>query len=176
MEKSIKSIATNYGLYLGTTLALITILAYAIKLDLFVNMWFGVSLVVIMILAGIFAVFKAKQAQNGFATFKEAFTAFFITILVAVCISTIVSFILFNFVDTEAAATLKQITIEKSIIMLERLNLPAETIDKTITDMETQNQYSLENVLKSLAGNLVVMSIIGLIVAAAMKNNKLNAE
>lgn len=175
MEKSLKSIASNFGLYLGTALALMTIIAYAVKLDLFVNIWFGMSLVALMIIVGIMAVVKVKQAQNGFATFKEAFTAFFITILVAVCISTVVSFVLFNFIDAEAALTLKQITIEKSIVMLEGLNLPADAIDKTITELEEQNQYSVGNVLKSLAGNLVVMSIIGLIVAAAMKNNNPNA-
>ncbi len=176
MQKSLKSIASNFGLYLGTALALTTIIAYAVKLDLFVNMWFGMSLVILMIIVGILAVVKVKQSQNGFASFKEVFTAFFITILVAVCINTFVSFVLFNFIDTDAALTLKQITIEKSLVMLEGLNLPAEAIDKTITELESQNQYSAGNVLKSLAGNLVIMSIIGLIVAAAMKNNNPSAE
>lgn len=171
MEKSLKSIATNYGLYLGVALALITVVVYAVKLELFANMWFGIILLIIMIIFGILAVAKVKQAQHGFASFKEAFTAFFITMLIAVLISTTVSYLLFNVVDTEAAVTLKDMTIEKTVAMMEGFNTPTEVIDQTITQIEEQDQYSIVNILKSLAGNLVVMSIIGLIVAAAMKKN-----
>lgn len=171
MEKSIKSIATNYGLYLGTGLALITVVVYAIKLDLFASMWFGITLLLLMIVVGIISVAKVKQAQHGFASFKESFTAFFITMLVAVVISTIVSYLLFNFIDPEAAVTLKEMTIEKSVAMMEGFNTPTDVIDQAVIQMEEQDQYSVANVLKGLAGNLVVMSIIGLIVAAAMKKN-----
>jgi len=174
MEKSLKSIATNWGLYLGAGLALITVLVYAIKLALFAEMWFGIILLIIMIIIGIVAVAKVKQAQDGYASFKESFTAFFITMLIAVLISTTVSYLLFNVVDTEAAVTLKDMTIDKTVAMMEGFNTPTEVIDQTITQMEEQNQYSIANILKGLAGNLVVMSIIGLIVAAAMKKNNPN--
>ena len=176
MEKSLKSIATNYGLYLGTGLALVTVIVYAIKLDLFASMLFGITLLILMIAVGIFAVIKVKQAQNGFASFKESFTSFFITMLVAVLISTVVSYVLFNFVDPEAAIALKEMTIDKSVAMMEGFNAPTDAIDKAVTQMEEQDQYSIANVLKGLAGNLVVMSIIGLIVAAVMKKNNPEAE
>jgi len=141
MEKSLKSIATNYGLYLGVALALITVVVYAVKLELFANMWFGIILLIIMIIFGILAVAKVKQAQHGFASFKEAFTAFFITMLIAVLISTTVSYLLFNVVDTEAAVTLKDMTIEKTVAMMEGFNTPTEVIDQTITQIEEQDQY-----------------------------------
>lgn len=176
MEKSLKSIATNYGLYLGAGLAFITVIVYAIKLDLFASMWFGLTLLALMIVVGIVAVAKVKQAQNGYASFKESFTSFFITMLIAVLISTVMSYLLFNVIDPEAAVTLKEMTIEKSVAMMEGFNAPVDAIDKAVTQMEEQDQYSIGNVLKGLAGNLVVMSIIGLIVAAAMKKNNPNAE
>lgn len=176
MEKSLKSIATNYGLYLGAGLALITVIVYAVKLDLFANMWFGITLLILMIAVGIVAVAKVKQAQNGYASFKESFTSFFITMLVAVLISTLVSYLLFNVIDPEAAVTLKEMTIEKTVAIMEGFNAPIDAIEKSVTQMEEQDQYSIGNVLKGLAGNLVVMSIIGLIVAAAMKKNNPDAE
>ena len=174
MEKSIKSIATNYGLYLGAGLALITLIIYAMKLELFANFWFGIILLMLMIVVGIISVAKVKQAQNGFASFKESFTSFFITILIAILISTVVSYVIFNIVDIDAAVRLKQITIEKSVEMMESFNAPIDVIDKAVQQMEEQDQYSIGNVIKGLAGNIVVMSIIGLIVAAAMKKNNLN--
>ncbi|GGZ82689.1 DUF4199 domain-containing protein [Algibacter mikhailovii] len=176
MENSLKSIAINYGLYLGVLLALITVLAYAINIELLTNMWVGIVILVAIIVFGIISVAKAKQAQNGFASFKQAFTAYFITILIGLVISTFVSFLLFNVVDTEAAEVLKEKTIEKTVEMMEGFNSPTDKIDEAVTQIESQNQYSLGNIAKGLAGYLVFFSVIGLIVAAAMKKSDPSAE
>ncbi|UKM64710.2 DUF4199 domain-containing protein [Flavobacteriaceae bacterium GSB9] len=176
MEKSLKSIATNYGLYLGILLSLITVLSYAINIELLTNMWVGIFILIAIIVIGIISVAKTKQAQNGFASFKEAFTSFFITVLIGLLISTFVSFLLFNVIDTEAAETLKQKTLEQTVEMMEGFNAPVETIDQAIEQIESQNQYSIGNILKGLAGYLVLFSIIGLIVAAALKKSNPEAE
>jgi uncharacterized membrane protein (DUF106 family) len=176
MENSLKNIATNYGLYLGSLLAILTVAAYAINLQLLTNTWYGVFILIAIIVFGIISVAKAKQIQNGFISFKQAFTSYFITILIGLIISTIVSYVLFNFIDLEAAATLKEETIEKSIQMMESFNTPSDKMAEAIEQMESQNQYSILNILKGLAGYLVLFSIIGLIVAAAMKRSDPNAS
>lgn len=176
MENSKKSIAINYGLYLGSLLAILTALAYAINLDLLTNMWYGIFIFIAIIVFGIISVAKTKQLQNGFATFKESFTSYFITVLIGLLVSTIVSYLLFNFIDTEAANILKEKTIESTIQMLESFNTPADKIVETVEQIESQNQYSILNILKGLAGYLVFFSIIGLIVAAAMKKTNPNAS
>jgi hypothetical protein len=176
MEKSLKSIATNYGLYLGVLLAAVTVLAYAVKLELLTNMWLGITLLIVIIVFGIISIVKVKQAQGGFASFKEAFTSYFITILFGLVISTVVSFLIFNVVDTDAAETLKQKTIEQTVQMMEGFNTPVEVIDETVEKMEAQNQFGIAGVLKNLAGQLVLFSIIGLIVAAVMKKSNPDAE
>ncbi|WP_298345299.1 DUF4199 domain-containing protein [uncultured Algibacter sp.] len=171
MEKSLKSIATNYGLYLGVFLALITVIAYAVNLELLTNMWLGIAILLVIVVFGIIAVAKVKQSQNGFASFKESFTSFFITVLIGLLISTVVSFLIFNVIDTGAAETLKQKTIEQTVQMMEGFNAPVDAIDKTVEQMESQNQFGIVGILKSLAFQLVLFSIIGLIAAAAMKKN-----
>lgn len=176
MEKTLKSIATNFGLYLGAFLALITIIPYAVNIELLVNTWLGVFILIAIIVFGIISVAKVKQAQNSFATFKEAFTAYFITVSLGLLISTLVSYVLFNFIDQEAATVLKEITIEKTVQMMEGFNSPTDIIDQTVENMEAQNNYSLVNIIKGLAGYLVMFSIIGLIVAAAMKKKNPDAE
>ena len=55
MEKSLKFIAKNFGLYLGITLTVLMILAYLVNLDLFVNFWYGISIYLITIIFGIIA-------------------------------------------------------------------------------------------------------------------------
>ncbi|MEP1489600.1 MAG: DUF4199 domain-containing protein [Algibacter sp.] len=177
MEKSLKSIATNYGMYLGVALVLITILAYAIDLSLFVNTWFGISIYVIIIIFGIYAVAKVKQAFNSFATFKDAFSAYFITILVGLLISATVTFILFNFIDTDAALVLKEKSVEKIIQVYEKMNLAPDKIAEIVDKIESENLYSIKNSLVGLTTSyLLPLSIIGLIVAAAMKKSDPNAE
>ncbi|WAC02064.1 DUF4199 domain-containing protein [Lacinutrix neustonica] len=99
METSFKSSATNYGLYLGGILSLATILAYALKLELFTSIPFGILLFAITITFGIVSTYKAKKIQEGFITFKDAFTAYFITIMIGIAISAVISFVIFNFVD-----------------------------------------------------------------------------
>ncbi|SFZ92521.1 Protein of unknown function [Flaviramulus basaltis] len=176
MEKPLKSIAVNYGLYLGVLLALITVLAYAVNIELLTNMWVGILIIIIIIVFGIISVAKIKQVKNGFASFKEAFTSYFITVIIGLLISTLVSFLLFNFIDTDAAEVLKEKTIEKTVEMLEGFNTPSDVIAQTVEQIESQNQYSIGNIFKGLAGYLVFFSIIGLIVAAVMKKNNPDAE
>ncbi|MDN3665732.1 DUF4199 domain-containing protein [Algibacter miyuki] len=176
MDKTLKSVATNFGLYLGTLLALITIVPYAIDITILTNTWLGIFILIAIIVFGIISVAKAKQVQAGYATFKEAFTAYFITVALGLLISTLVSYVLFNFIDTDAAEVLKQKTIEKTVEMMEGFNSPSGVIDQTVENMEAQNNYSIANIVKGLAGYLVMFSIIGLIVAAAMKKKNPDAE
>ncbi len=176
MKKTLKSIAINYGLYLGALLALLTIVAYGVNLGLLTNMWYGIFILIAIIVFGIISVAKTKQNQDGYASFKESFTSYFITVLIGLLVSTVVSYLLFNFIDPDAAEVLKEKTIEKTVEMLEGFNTPNEVIAESVEQIESQNQYSLGNIFKGLAGYLVLFSIIGLIVAAAMKKSKPDTE
>ena len=170
-KDTIKSIAKNYGTYLGGLLALLTVFAYAVNLDLMVNMWYGIFILLAVLVFGIISVSKTKEFLEGFISFKQSFTAYFITVLIGLVISSVVSYIIFNIVDPEAANLLKEKSIEATISLLEGFATPAEAIAKSVEAMEETNQYSIGSLLKSLAGLLVVYSIIGLIVAAIMKKN-----
>ena len=99
MEKSLKFIAKDFGLYLGGTLTIIMILAYAFNLNLFVNFWYGISIYLITIAFGIIAVIKTKVNFDGILSFKNAFTSYFITILIGLSLSSLASYILFNFIE-----------------------------------------------------------------------------
>jgi len=171
-KDSIKSIATNYGIYLGVLLASLTIIAYAVNLELLTNMWYGIFIMIAIIVFGIISVMKSKNFLNGFISFKQSFTAFFITILVGVLISTVVSYILFNFIDLEAAEVIKEKTIEVTINMLEGLGVPNEAIAEAVEEIEASNQFSIGKIIQGLIGQLVLYSVIGLIVAAVMKRTQ----
>ena len=171
MENSIKSSAINHGLYLGGLLSILTVLVYAVKLDLMTNTLYGISLLLVIVAFGIISIAKGKGIQEGFISFKQSFTAYFITVLIGLVISTIVSYIIFNIIDPEAAEAIKEKTIEASIKMMEGFGAPPDTIAEQVDKLEKGNQFSIGNIAQGLAGQLVIFSIIGLIAAAIMKKN-----
>lgn len=177
MEKTLKSIATNYGLYLGATLTVLILIGYGVNLDLFTQIWFGLIFLFLILALGIISVFKAKKILGGYISFKDAFTAYFITILIGLTISSIISVVIFNFIDPDAAVDLQQRIIDSQVVRLENYNMPADAIAKVVDDMEKKgNMYSISNILQSLVWQLAGYSVVGLIVAAIMKKRNPDAE
>ena len=175
MEKSIKSSAINYGLYLGGALSLITIAIWFVDINLMANMWLGIFLLLAIIAFGVVSTAKSKSLNGGFLSFKEAFSSYFITVAIGIAISSIVSMILFSYIDPEAAKQIQQLTIESTINMMEGFGAPAEAIAEAVEKIESQNQFSIVNTLKSLAWGFLFQAIIGLIVALIMKKSNQDA-
>ncbi|WP_338730988.1 DUF4199 domain-containing protein [Mangrovimonas cancribranchiae] len=176
MEKSVKSIAINYGLYLGGILALFSVLAYAINLDLYTKVWYGIALLLIVIVFGIISTVKTKSALQGIISFKEAFTSYFLTVLIGIAISSVVSILIFNVIDPEAAIVLKEKIVDSQVQMMRNFGAPEEAVAEAVEKMEAEsNMFSIGNVLQSLVFQLVGFSIVGLIVALVLKKNEENA-
>lgn len=172
MEKSLKSHAINFGIYLGISLSVLFFLAYFFDLDLFVNFWYGISIYLIAIVFGTISIIKTKISLNSFISFKNAFSMYFLTILIGLTISSLVSYVIFNFIDSDSADILKEKSIEKMVEVLEKINKPQEEINTTVDNAKSGNLYSISNVFQGLIFNyLVPLSIIGLLVAATMKKN-----
>jgi hypothetical protein len=171
MEKSLRSSAVQYGLYIGLILSAFTIVSYAINIELLTKWWLGILLFLIIVIIGIVSTAKAKSLLNGFISFKQAFTTWFITIVVGIGISTLVNILLFNFIDPEAAEMIKQATIEASVSMMENFGAPQESIDQAVMEIENTNQFAIGNLLKSLAFQFIFYAVIGLLVALVMKKS-----
>ena len=169
MEKSLRSSAVNYGIYIGIVLVTFTVIAYAIDLGLLTKWWLGLILFFIIVIIGIISVAKAKKILEGFISFKQAFTSWFITIVIGIIISTLVNIVLFNFIDPGAAEIVKEATIEVSVAMMENFGAPQSEIDKAVSTMQEQNQFAIGTLLKSLAWQFLFYAVIGLIVAVVMK-------
>ncbi|RAJ16894.1 DUF4199 domain-containing protein [Olleya aquimaris] len=170
MDKTVKSIATNYGLYLGILLASVTVLAYALNLEILTKWWIGISLFLVIITFGIISITQSKSALEGFISFKDAFTSYFITVLIGILISSVVSVIIFNFIDPEAALTLKEKIIEASVEMMRSFNAPEDDIAEAVIKMEeAPSQFAIGSLVQSLFIQLVIYSVIGLIASLIMK-------
>ncbi|MCF4101795.1 DUF4199 domain-containing protein [Gillisia sp. M10.2A] len=176
MEKSVKSTAVTYGIYLGIALSILTIVAYAFNLALFTEWWFGIFSFVLLIVIGILAVKSAKKLKTTYFSFKSAFTTYFVTILIGTLISTVISILLFNFIDPEAAETVKELSIEAARGMMEKFNAPESDINTALAEMEKDNQFSLINQLKRYVFSLAFLSLIGLIIALIFREKDPNKQ
>ena len=174
METTTKSSAINLGLYLGIGLSLYTILCYAFKIELLVNLWLILLIIPILIITfGVISAIKAKSNQNGFITFKDAFTAYFIPIAIGLIISTIIGVILFNFVDPESTIILKEKIIDTAVQMMRNLGAPEDAVAQALEELEAEeDMFSIGNQIWSLAKQLLGFSIVGLIVALIIKRNQ----
>lgn len=175
MESSIKSSASKYGVYLGILMILLTVLIYAMNLELMTKWWLNIILFLIIIVFGIVSAVNSRKLLHGFISFKQAFSSYFITVAIGVIISTIFSIILFNFIDPEAAQFIKDKVIESSVQMMENFGAPQSEIDKAAAAMREQEQFSVISQIKSIAWQLLVYAIIGLLVALAVKKRDPNS-
>jgi hypothetical protein len=172
MEKTIKSSAINLGLYLGGLLALSSILAYALYLDLFTKWWYGIGMMLLIIVIGVYSAVKSKKTLNGFISFKDAFASYFIPIAIALIISTIIGIAIFNFIDPEAAVILKEKIVDSTVEMLRNFNAPEEAVAQTVEQLESEeNMFSIGNQVWGLAKQLIGFSDVGLIDAIIIKRN-----
>lgn len=174
MNPIVKQNGINYGIAMGIISILITALIYAIDLNLFVNMWLGLSIIAMFIIIGVILVSKTKKQLNGLITFKEAFTTYFITAVIGATMSVAFNIILFNFIDLEAKDTLNEIAIETTVNMMKKFGAPAEEITKQAAILKETDNYSIPNLSKGLIFNFIFSAVFGAILALIFRNKTSN--
>lgn len=170
--ENLKKNSVPLGLFLGLFLIVVTTLMYTIDLNLFTKPWIGIINLIVVTLFGAFAGVKSKKQAGGFLTFKEAFTAFFITVLIGFLISTLYSILLFNVIDPEAKAVITDHLIKYTVDMMQSFGAKAADINKLVDDMQKTDSFGAAGQLKGFAVNLVIYSIIGLITALIVRRER----
>ena len=172
MNDVIKKNGVNFGIIVGVISILMYTLMYIIDIKMFANYWIGIVSFFVNLIIGIVAVAKSKKALGGYISFKESFTVFFIVIVIGLVLGTSFMYILFNFIDPSAKEVIMNEVIEKTVAMMQGLGTPAADMKEVINEMKDTDNFGILAQIKSYVGSLVLYSIIGLIVAAAMKKNK----
>ena len=174
MEKSssFKSTASTYGIILGVILVLFFVLIYTFNLELITKWWLKLVEFLLIIVIALIGMNKCKKVFKGIFTYKYSFTSYFIIILIGLSIYTLSSYLLFNFIDPDAAQYVLDETIRMSRSMMESFGAPESEIDKAIAKMESENQFSLSNQVMGLAITLIVYSVIGLLLALIFREKE----
>jgi hypothetical protein len=169
MELTTKSSATNYGLYLGAALSIITVLIYAINLDLFTEWWLGIILFFVVVAFGVISAIKSRKILNGLISFKQAFTSYFITIAIGTFIATVIGIAVFTFIDPEAATYLNEQILLITKQTMERFGMPQEAMQAALEEAAKKDNFSLGMQSQAFAFRLAFYAVIGLIVALIVK-------
>lgn len=170
--ENVKKTAVSIGAMLGVLLIVLTTLVYAIDLSLFTNTWYGILIFLIVAGFAIGSAIRTKKQMGGFITFKQSFTAFFITILIGLLMYTIFSIVLFNVIDTDAKQVMTEAVIKSSVEMAEKFGAPSEQIDEMVTKLEEQDSFGPMGQLWGFLMNLVIYSIVGLIASLVIKRDR----
>ena len=160
MNEIIKKNGINFGIITGVISVLITSSVYIIDLSLMTKWWLGLSILAIYIVVGCVLFFK------------EGFTTYFISALIGVAISVLFNILLFNFIDPEAAVTLKEMTLKSTAEMMRNFGAPTSEIKKAVEKLENYDQFSALEQLKGSIWSIVGSAIFGLILAAIFKKDK----
>lgn len=170
MNEIIKKNGITYGIISGVLGALITAAIYAIDLNLFVKWWLGIAIIAIYITIGIVLLSKTKKELKGVFSFKEAFTTYFISAVIATLISVGFNILLFTVIDPSAKDTLNEILIKSTAETLEKFGTPAAAINETVTKMQENNPYSVIEQLKGSVFSIAGSAFFGLILALIFKS------
>jgi hypothetical protein len=174
MEPTTKSTAINNGLYLGAILSLVSVLIYAVNLDLFTEWWLGIILFVVVVVYGVISAVKSRTILNGFISFKQAFTSYFITVAIGTLIATVVGIAIFTYIDPEAATYLNEQILLVTKQTMERFGMPQEAMEAALEEAATKDNFSLGMQSQAFVFRLAFYAVVGLIVALIVKktNNK----
>lgn len=170
MNEAIKKNGIKFGIISAVISIVLTVLMYAIDINLFANSWIGIGMVFFYLALGIYVVSTTKKEMGGTINFKEAFTTYFIYSVIGIVIAKIFEYILFNFIDPSAKEQILEISINKAVEMMEKFDTPKEVLKETVKSMKETDQFSIGSIIKGSAMGIVFSSIIGLIVAAIMKS------
>lgn len=169
MEPTTKSTAINNGLYLGAILSLVSVIIYAVNLDLFTEWWLGIILFVVVVVYGVISAVKSRTILNGFISFKQAFTSYFITVAIGTLIATVVGIAIFTYIDPEAATYLNEQILLVTKQTMERFGMPQEAMEAALEEAATKDNFSLGMQSQAFVFRLAFYAVVGLIVALIVK-------
>jgi len=172
MSKTMKSSSINFGLITGVSLTVLYVILYVIDANLLNSFMLGLFILLALIVVGFVSAAKARSINEGFISFKEAFTAYFIPVAIGLLIPTLFLYVLFNFVDPETALYLKEEGLVQARELMEKFGTPEAEIEKALENAANEDQNSLGSTLKRYAFTLVFFGVMGFHPALALKKKE----
>jgi hypothetical protein len=171
METKKTNAGVTYGLISGLASILFSLLLYLGGVKWFVNpvAYTGILIpIIIAVLAGL----KQKKTEGGYLEFSAALKVVFTCFVIGTFISTLFSYILFNFIDVPFRQALAQETTIKMQEVMQKFGAPQDAIDKATEDALKGNNFSFGKQMLGTAFYCIFWFIVSLIIAAIIKKKK----
>ncbi|RXK61593.1 DUF4199 domain-containing protein [Lacibacter luteus] len=144
------------GLYLGGVKILMSPLAF-------------VTSYVLPIIFAVMACIAAKKQNHGFLEFGKALKiSFGVFVLTALAVS-VLSYILFNFIDLEFKQAMVEESLNMSEKMLKKFGASQDQIEKAMDEARKKDSFSIGNMLLGFAFSCFIYFLFSLIIAAIVK-------
>lgn len=170
MNDVIKKNGVLFGTILAAYYTLTTAFMFFIDKELFVNIPFGFISIFVSLTLAVLAVLYGKKKLGGYITFKNAFTSYFLTIVMGLLAYTLVNFILFNLIDPSAKVIFTDLSIAFTEKNMSGLHVDTETINATIEQIRTTDNFTLGNLVKAFAWKTLLYCVGGMLVALIFRN------
>ena len=162
--------AALYGVVAGVLYAIITTIALKQVDNLDQSRIIkAAGTILLFVVIGLCTV-QIRKANGGYLSFKNAFSAIFIMILIATTLNFVANYIYIQYIDTNYAMHLKNATIA----WLQKVK--PEEVTKTSADFDRQiaesKKFSLGNNLMNLSMTILYNCLPGLLVGFIVKRNR----
>jgi hypothetical protein len=171
MDTKKTNVGFTYGLISGLASVIFSLLLYLGGVKWFVHPVAYAGFVIPIIIA-VLAALKLKKQQGGYLEFPEALKVTFTTFVIGTVISTLFSYVLFNFIDVPFREALAQETAIKMQGFLQKLGTPQEAIDKATEESLKGNNYTFGKLMLGTAFFCIFWFIVSLIISAIVKKKK----
>ena len=169
MHPIIKNTGIKFGLILAGIQILFYIVAYAINLELLVNPFIGLAMMLIALTVFVLAIFQARKSLNDVIDFKGAFTTFFLTAVIGFGLTSLFNVLLFNVIDPELIGLVKEMSLDAAVQNMKKFGASAADINAMVEQMSANNPYSFSQQMKGFVFTLAISSIVGVILALILK-------
>jgi hypothetical protein len=165
--------ALRYGGIIGLVYCAVLFITYLFGHEFFFGTVRGV--VYLVLWSGI--IYLAVQLRNSQPDEPFSYSdALLVLVLMYICAETIWSignYVLFNFVDTSLADSLKQISIDKTVEMSSKFGAPEDKMDEITAQLEKEDfSFSANKLIQSIFTYLTIGLIISSIAAIFIKKKK----
>lgn len=162
------------GIMLSAVSIIITMLTYIINVEIMVEWWFGLISLAISISLLIYIGIGYRNSIGGILSYGGAFKFSFFVMTVSYVIGIGFQILLYTIIDPDLPELITQLTVEKTVEMMESFGTSQEIIDASIEGVEEgiKNSTTASGIIKSSPWGLIILAIFSLISSFFIKKNE----
>lgn len=163
----------KYG-YIAGGIAIALQLLYYLFIDQFSGIGKVLSTIVLVANFGIamYALLNMKKRNEGFLTFREAFTSFMLVRIISITFGVAFTLLLYFVIDTDYRDGIAEKTINVQMEAIQQRGLEGEQLEIALEKLEKFSAANIMVHIWTFLGLVVFNSVIGMLIAAVTKKNR----